>query len=89
MLVIMNIFVQCLAPLNFCAESEEHENPKTAVFWSPLEARGFAENGGVRCWSEVLGVRWRRRVGATGRSAALAMDLRRGERVFRRGRSHK
>ena len=52
------------------------------------EARGFAENRGVRCWSEVLGVRWPRLVRAPGRSAALAMDLRRGERVFRRGRSH-
>ena len=60
---------------------------KPLFFGRALEARGFAENRGVRCWSEVLGVRWRRRVGATGRSAALAMDLRRGERVFRRGRS--
>ena len=52
-------------------------------FPSLLKARGFGESGGVRCWSEVLGVRWRRHVGATGRSAALAMDLRRSERVFR------
>ena len=91
MLVIMNMFVQGLAHLlTFLLRVRNTKTRKPLFFGRPLEfeARGFAENGGVRCWSEVLGVRWRRRVGATGRSAALAMDLRRGEGVFRRGGSH-
>ena len=59
------------------------ENPGPTPFSGRLlEARGFGENRGVRCWSEVLGVRWPRPVGAPGRSAALAMDLRRGGRLL-------